>query len=150
MAKLIDFRQITPKDSREDLARRMEDVRKEHPEDIIAGWDLLRGRHEKDFLDVLSGQFGVNDEVIHDLVGILNSKEAMAALRGMRMLFNALVSIDPDRLHDALAAGANEPPSLTAIRRQLMSQDARRALAMLAGALNVVGQVLHKEPNASH
>lgn len=47
MAKAVNFREFTPRNSRNDLIRRIEQAPVEHAEAILATYDLLQELYEK-------------------------------------------------------------------------------------------------------
>jgi len=75
MAKLVDFRTFTPKDSREDLARRLQEAPNEHAEAFLAGYDLLQRLHEKGIIDLLNGLLSAGDTVVERVVDVISSRE---------------------------------------------------------------------------
>lgn len=142
MAVAVDFRQYTPSDSRGDLLRRVESAPAEHAEAVLAAYDLLEQLHEKDVLNLLTGLLAAKDTVVDHVADVISSPEAIKALRLLLMLGNSLKTLDADRLHEVLNSG--EEPSLLSIGKQMASKDARRALGVMAGLLNVFGAALAK------
>jgi len=144
MAKAVSFREYTPQDSRDDLVRRVQSAPVEHAEAVLASYDLLQRMHEKGVIDLFSGLLSAGDTVIERLADVVNSKQAVTALRMALTLGNVLTSIDPDKLHAAISgAEKEEPPSLLSIVRQASSKDARRGMAFAVGALNALGGALN-------
>jgi uncharacterized protein YjgD (DUF1641 family) len=146
MAAPVEFRKFTPQDSRGDLMRRVENAPVEHAEAVLAAYDLLEQLHEKDLLNLLTGMVAAKNTVVNHVVDVVSSPEAVKGLRLLLMLVNSLKTIDADRLHQVL--NEDQAPSLLAIGRQMTSQDARRALGVAAGVLNVFGAALAKKPQA--
>jgi uncharacterized protein YjgD (DUF1641 family) len=69
----------------------------------------------------------------------------------MGLIFsNLLSSIDPDKLSSVIAQAGKEPPSLLAIGKQATSKEARRAIGIALGLLNVVGAALEKPQAAKN
>lgn len=143
MAVPVEFRKFTPQDSRSDLVRRVENAPVEHAEAVLAAYDLLEQLHEKDILNLLKGLFAAKDTVVNHVVDVASSPEAVKGLRLLLMLVNSLKTIDVDKLHQVL--NTDETPSLFSISKQMTSQDARRALGVMAGVLNVFGAALVKK-----
>ena len=56
MAIAVDFRKFTPRNSREDLIRKVEQAPVEHAEAVLAAYDLLQRLHEKGMIDKLSNE----------------------------------------------------------------------------------------------
>jgi len=149
MALAVDFRQYTPADSRADLLRRVESAPAEHAEAVLAAYDLLEQLHDKDVLNLLTGLLASKDTVVNHVVDLVSSPEAVKALRLLLMLGNSLKTLDADKLHEVLNPEA-APPSLWAIGKQMTSRDARRAMGVLGGVLNVFGAALSRKKPAAH
>jgi uncharacterized protein YjgD (DUF1641 family) len=115
MAKLVDFRTFTPKDSREDLARRLQEAPNEHAEALLAGYDLLQQLHEKGIIDLVNGLLSAGDTVVERVVDVISSREVVTALRMALIFVNLLSSMDPDALHTVISNAGKGTPSLLAI-----------------------------------
>jgi uncharacterized protein YjgD (DUF1641 family) len=145
MAKVVDFREFRPIDSRGDLIRKVEEAPIEHAEAVLAAYDLLQRLHEKGLLDLVSGLLNAGDTVVGHVVDVVSSKEMVTALR-IGLIFSGLLSsIDADALHAAIEGAGKETPSLLALGKQVVSKDARRGMAAAVGLLNVVGSALSKQ-----
>lgn len=147
MAVPVEFRKFTPQDSRVDLVRRVENAPVEHAEAVLAAYDLLEQLHEKDILNLLTGLVAAKDTVINHVADVASSPEAVKGLRILLMLVNSLKTVDADKLHQAL--NSDETPSLFSVAKQMTSEDSRRALGAMAGALNVFGAALAKKDQQS-
>lgn len=146
MAKLVDFRKFTPENSREDLARRLQEAPHEHAEALLAGYNLLQRLHEEGIIDLLNGLLSAGDTVVERVADVISSREAVTALRMALIFGNLLTSIDPEKLHAVISSAENdEPPSLMSIGRQAISKDARRGMAVGLGLLEVFGASLSKQ-----
>jgi uncharacterized protein YjgD (DUF1641 family) len=150
MAKLVDFRTFTPKDSREDLARRLQEAPNEHAEALLAGYDLLQRLHEKGIIDLVNGLLSAGETVVERVVDVISSREVVTALRMALIFVNLLSSIDPDELHTVISNAGEEGPSLLAIGKQATSKDARRGMAAAVGLLAVFGAALGKQQREKH
>jgi uncharacterized protein YjgD (DUF1641 family) len=113
--KLVDFRTFTPKDSREDLARRLQEAPNEHAEALLAGYDLLQQLHEKGIIDLVNGLLSAGDTVVERVVDVISSREVVTALRMALIFVNLLSSMDPDALHTVISNAGKGTPSLLAI-----------------------------------
>jgi uncharacterized protein YjgD (DUF1641 family) len=92
MAIAVDFRTFTPKDSRQDLIRRVESAPVEHAEAVLAAYDLLQRMHEKGLIDLLNGLSSAGDTVVNHVVAVISSKEMVTALRiGLLKIFGSSV-----------------------------------------------------------
>ena len=145
MAVAVDFRELTPVDSRADLVRRVEQAPIDHAEAVLATYDLLQRLHEKGLLDLLNGLLSAGDTIVEHVVDVVSSKEMVTALRIGLIFSNLLNSIDADALHAVVAEAGKETPSLLAIGKQAASKDARRGLATAVGLLNLFGAALNKQ-----
>jgi uncharacterized protein YjgD (DUF1641 family) len=143
MAKPVDFAEFTPRNSRDDLVRRVEHAPVEHAEAVLASYDLLQRLHEKGVIDLLNGLLSAGDTVVERMTDVISSREAVGALRMALIFGNLLTSIDPDKLQTVISsAEKDEPPSLVSIAKQAVSKDARRGMAMAVGLLNALGAAM--------
>ncbi len=145
MAKAVSFREFTPRDSRDDLIRKIDQAPAEHAEAILASYDLLQRLHEKGLIDLLNGLLSAGDSVVDRAVDAISSKEMVTALRIGLIFGNVLSSVDADKLSAVVSQSRTEAPSLFAVVKQAMSKDARRSMAMAVGVLNVLGAALHAQ-----
>jgi hypothetical protein len=144
MAMPVAFREFTPKNSRDDLIRKLEQAPEEHAEALLSAYELLQRMHEKGLIDVANGLLSVSETVVGKVVDVASSKEIVTALRVVLMLSNLLNSLDADRIHALLTPPEGKPPSLWAIGKEAMSDDARLGMATAVGLLNVFGAALRK------
>ena len=145
MAQAVAFRKFTPRNSRDDLIRKVEQAPVEHAEAVLAAYDLLQRLHEKGLIDLLNGLLSAGDTVVDRLVDVISSKEMVTALRITLILGDLLSSIDADKLRTVVSAARKEAPSLLTIGKQAISKDARRSMAMAVGLLNVVGDAINAQ-----
>jgi uncharacterized protein YjgD (DUF1641 family) len=145
MATAVDFREFTPRNSRDDLIRRMEQAPVEHAEAVLAAYALLERLHEKGIIDLVNGLLSAGDTVVERVVDVISSREMVTALRMALILTDLLNSIDPDKLHAVISNAGKETPSLLAIAKQATSKDARRGMAAAVGLMNVLGEALHAQ-----
>jgi uncharacterized protein YjgD (DUF1641 family) len=145
MAVAVDYRVFTPRNSREDLIRKVEQAPDVHAEAVLAAYDLLQRLHEKGVIDLLNGLLSAGDTVVERLVDVVSSREAVTALRIALIFSNLLSSIDPGKLQAVVSNAGNDAPSLLAIGKQAASKDARRGLAAAVGLLNIFGEALNAQ-----
>jgi len=149
MAKAVEFREFTPRNSRDDLIRRVEQAPVEHAEAVLATYDLLQRLHEKGVIDLLNGLLSAGDTVVDRAVDLISPTEIVNALRIALIYRSLLSSMDPDKLHAVISKAENEePPSLIAIAKQASSKDARRGMAAAVGLLNIFGEALKAQKAA--
>jgi uncharacterized protein YjgD (DUF1641 family) len=146
MAIAVDYRDFTPRNSREDLIRKVEQAPVAHAEAVLAAYDLLQRLHEKGMIDLLCGLLSAGDTVVEHLVDVISSREMVTALRTALIFSNLLSSIEPDKLHAVISNAGKDAPSLLAIGKQTASKDARRGMAVAVGLLNVFGEALNAQP----
>jgi uncharacterized protein YjgD (DUF1641 family) len=145
MAIAVDYREFTPRNSREDLIRKVEQAPVAHAEAVLAAYDLLQRLHEKGMIDLLSGLLSAGDTVVDRVVDVISSREMVTALRIALIFSNLLSSIEPDKLHAVISNTGKDTPSLLAIGKQATSKEARRGMAAAVGLLNVVGEALNAQ-----
>jgi hypothetical protein len=75
MAVAVDYREFTPRNSREDLIRKVEQAPVAHAEAVLAAYDLLQRLHDKGMIDLLSGLLSAGDTVVEHLVDVISSRE---------------------------------------------------------------------------
>jgi uncharacterized protein YjgD (DUF1641 family) len=145
MAQAVSFREFTPRNSRDDLVRKVDQAPVEHAEAVLAAYDLLQRLHEKGVIDFLNGLLSAGDTVVDRAVDVISSKEMVTALRIALIFGSLLSSIDADKLHAVVSNSRKEVPSLLTIGKQAISKDARRSMAIAVGLLNVVGEALNAQ-----
>ena len=152
MAMPVEFREFTPKDSRGDLIRRLQDAPEEHAEALLASYELLQRLHDKGLIDVANGLLSASDTVVDRLVALISSKQAVTGLRLALMMSNLLENIDPDKIHDLLSGPTKKPESLIKIGKEALSEDARAGMSAAVGMLNILGEALRKQktPEGKH
>ena len=64
MAMPVSFREFTPRNSRDDLLRRLEQAPAEHVEALLAAYDLLERLHETGLLDTANGLLSAGETVV--------------------------------------------------------------------------------------
>jgi uncharacterized protein YjgD (DUF1641 family) len=149
MAIAVNFKDFTPRNSRDDLVRRVQKAPVEHAEAVLAAYDLLQRLHEKGIIDLLNGLLSAGDTLVERVVDVISSRETVTALRMALMLSNLLNSINPDELHTVISKAGEETPSLFAIGKQASSKDARRGMAAVVSLLELLGKALHSQQSGS-
>jgi uncharacterized protein YjgD (DUF1641 family) len=149
MAKPILFK-LPPRDPREALYQRLENVPKEHAEALLAVCDIIQGLHDRGILELAKGALGSSEKVLQILVNTANSPEVIRGIRNGMILAKIADSIDPQLLEgleravpEALAeAGKPKPPGLFSVLGKLLSHDTRRVLIATASILESLGKSL--------
>jgi uncharacterized protein YjgD (DUF1641 family) len=149
MAQAVSFREFTPRSSRDDLIRKVDQAPVEHAEAVLAAYDLLQRLHEKGLIDLLNGLLSAGDTVVDRVVDVISSKEMVTALRIVLIFGDLLSAIDADKLSTVVSNSRRKAPSLLAIGKQAISKDARRSMAITVGLLNVFGEALNAQQTPS-
>jgi len=137
-------------DARSQLIRRLEEAPREHAEALLDAYDILRLLHEKGILELVKGALGSGEKVLGILTETLEMKETVRTIRNLVILLKIVGGLDPQLL-EAVQAAVNdniarvrnqEPPGLLKVSGKLAGRDSRRALSLLAGVMEAVGQNL--------
>jgi len=139
-----------PRDPREVLYQRLENVPKEHVEALLAVCDILQGLHDRGILELAKGALGSSEKVLQILVDTANTPEVIRAMRNAMILAKITDRLDPQLFEcleravpEALAeAGKPEPLGLVSVLRKLLSHDTRRVLIATASILESLGKSL--------
>ncbi len=141
---------LAPRDPREALYQRLENVPREHVEALLDVCDILQGLHDRGILELAKGALGSSEKVLQILVNTANTLEVIRGIRNAMILAKIADSIDPQLLEDleravpeGLAeAGKPKPPGLFSVLRKLLSRDTRRVLIATASILESWGKSL--------
>jgi uncharacterized protein YjgD (DUF1641 family) len=145
MAKAVEFREFTPKNSRQDLLRRLEAAPEKHVEAILSVYELLQRMHDKGVIDLANGLLNASDTVVDKVADLANSTEITSTMRLTFMLANLIKALDIDQIHGLLSGTDVKPASLFGLGRQAMSEDARLGMTVGLGLLSAFGAALRKE-----
>ena len=159
MAQPIAFKP-PPRDPREALFSRLQSAPAEHAEAVLAAYEVLQGLHDRGVLDLMRGALGASDQIIENVVDVVNSPEAIRAIRNLLLLTRALATIEPGLLEDftdtlprALVQAHDEeakPPGLFKLLSTFWNRDFRRGLAAANDLFVMFGKNLSRknpEPN---
>jgi uncharacterized protein YjgD (DUF1641 family) len=148
MARPIPL-EISPRDPREELRKRLEQAPVEHAEALLDSYELLGKLHEHGVFELLRGALGASDNLIETVVDTVKSDEAIRAIRNAIILGKILGAIDPDVLQGvAVAVGETlgcyekpiiEPPGLLSLLGQFRHKELRRSMALLNKFLESLG-----------
>jgi uncharacterized protein YjgD (DUF1641 family) len=152
MAPPVPFKQVMQPDPREDTTKRIEYAQLGHVDAVLAAYDLLQKLHDNGTLDLLRGAAGARDALVKELAVILDTPEAVMALRNLVIVLKTLGGVDlsflPRTLEDiaqtATAKTIGEPPSLWELSKRLRTNDARRGLATAVGVLEALGRAVDR------
>jgi uncharacterized protein YjgD (DUF1641 family) len=148
MAKFVTtFPKLANK--REELLEKLSEAPIEHAAALLDLYQLAQVMHDKGTLDFLRGLVGASDDIIGRVANGMSQPESIRAVRNLVEVTKLLAKIDPATLHASLEEGGEffqsdyaqkEPPSMWTILRRMTSRDARRALSVMADALNGIGR----------
>lgn len=142
MAQAVDFRRYTPRNSREDLIRKLSEAPEEHAEAILSAYELLQRMHEKGLLNAANDLLSASDTIIEKTADAVSSTPAINALRSLLLLANLAGHLDADQLRTVLNPGAGAPPSLWDMFKRARATDVRRGLSAGLGLLALFGKAL--------
>ena len=148
MAIAVEFREFTPKDSRHDLIRRLEDAPEKHAEAILAAYELLQRLHEKGLIDVANGLLSASDTIIERVADVVSSKQAINALRLALIGANLLDLVDPDKVSAVLSVPKNKPHTFWRVMKQAVASYFRLVLVTAIELVKVFGHSVRKREPA--
>jgi uncharacterized protein YjgD (DUF1641 family) len=141
MAQAVDFRKLTPENSREDLARRIREAPHDHAEAILAALALLEKLHDAGLLSLASGLISAGNTIIDRLADVADSPQAITALRTTLIFGSVLNTLDADELHKAMQI-AEKDASVFRILKGLTTKESRRVAMLGVNIMNVIGKAL--------
>ena len=150
MARAIGL-EVTPRDPREELRRKLEDAPEQHAEALLESYELLQSLHDAGVLRLLRGTLDSGDKILEVAVNAANSAEGVRALRNAIILGKMLGSINPDLLQAfAVATSATlgcqppivEPPGLLKLIAEFREPELRRSMALINRFLEILGSEL--------
>jgi uncharacterized protein YjgD (DUF1641 family) len=141
MAQAVDFRKLTPENSREDLARRIREAPHDHAEAILAALALLEKLHDAGLLSLASGLISAGNTIIDRLADVADSPQAITALRTTLIFGSVLNTLDADELHKAMQV-AEKDASVFRILKGLTTKESRRVAMLGVNIMNVIGKAL--------
>ena len=143
MAQAVNFRQFTPKNSRDDLARQTHDIPAEHADALLAAVALLQKCHDAGLLSLASGLISAGDTIIDHLADVADSPQAVTALRTALILGKILNTLDPDELHKAVSV-KEQDVSIRRIVRGVFSKETLQMAMIGINLMNVIGKAFAK------
>jgi hypothetical protein len=148
MSIAVEFREFTPRNSRYDLIRRLEEAPEKHAEAILNTYELLQRMHEKGLIDIANGLLSASDTVIERVADVVSSKQAITALRLALIGANLLDLVDPDTVSAALSVPKNEPHTLWRVIKQAVASYFRLVLVTAIELVKVFGHSVRKREAA--
>jgi hypothetical protein len=143
MAQAVDFRQFTPENSRDDLARRIHEIPREHADALLAAVALLQKCHDAGLLSLASGLISAGNTIIEHLADVADSPQAVTGLRTALILGNLLNTLDPDDLQKAVSV-REQDVSICRIARAVLSKESRQMAVIGINLINVFGSAFTK------
>jgi hypothetical protein len=148
MAMPVEFREFTPKDSRNDLARRLEQAPHRHAEAILATYELLERMHETGLIDMANGLLSARDTVVERATDVVSSRRSVTALRLALIFGNLLDTVDPDRVAEVLLLQKNQPHTLWTVIKHAVASYFRLVLITAIELFRVFGRSVHRRDSA--
>lgn len=148
MAIAVEFREFVPKNSRNDLIRRLEEAPEKHAEAILNAYDLLQRMHEKGLIDIANGLLSASDTVIERVADVVSSKQAITALRLALIGANLLDFVDPDKVAAVLSVQKNKPHTLWRVIKEAVASYFRLVLVTAIELVKVFGHSVRKHEPA--
>lgn len=144
MAIAVEFREFTPRNSRDDLVRRLEEAPEKHVEAILAAYELLQHLYEKGLIDIANGLLSASDTIIARATDVVSSKQAISALRLALICGSLIDSVDPDRIAAVLSSPKNKPYTLWTVIKHAVASYFRLVLVTAIELVKVVGHSVRK------
>jgi uncharacterized protein YjgD (DUF1641 family) len=151
MAQSISL-EISPRDARQELRKRLEEAPIEHAEALLDSYELLQKLHDRGLFQLLQGALGASDKLVEAAVDAAKSDESVRAMRNAIILGKMLSSINPEILQGvAIAVGETlgctkkpviEPPGLFSLLGQFRQRELRRSIALINRFLETLGDQL--------
>jgi hypothetical protein len=148
MAIAVEFREFTPKNSRNDLIRRLEEAPEKHAEAILAGYELLQRLHEKGLIDLANGLLSASETIIERVADVVSSKQAITAVR-LALICGGLIDlVDPDKVSAVLSPTKNKPHTLWRVIKEAVASYFRLVLVTAIELVKVFGHSIRKREPA--
>jgi uncharacterized protein YjgD (DUF1641 family) len=150
MARAISL-EITPRDVREELHRKLEQAPEEHAAALLESYELLQLLHDSGVLRILRGALGSGNKILETSVNAVNSTEGIRALQNAIILGKMVGSINPDLLQAFAIAMTEtfgcrppvvEPPGLFKLLVAFSQPELRRSMALINKFLDILGNEL--------
>jgi uncharacterized protein YjgD (DUF1641 family) len=149
MARPIPL-EVSPRDPREELRKRLDQAPLEHAEALLDSYELLGKLHEHGVFELLRGALGASDKLIETAVDAAKSDQGIRALRNAIILGKVLADINPDVLQCVATAASEtlgcyekpiiEPPGLFSLLNQFRHKELRRSIALVNRFLEKLGE----------
>jgi hypothetical protein len=143
VAQAVEFRQFSPENSRDDLARRIQNIPTEHADALLAAVALLQKCHDAGLLSLASGLISAGNTIIDHLADVADSRQAVTALRTALILGSILNTLDPDELQKAVSV-KRQDVSICRIARGAFSKEMRQMMMIGINLMNVIGRAFAK------
>lgn len=141
--------ELPPRDSREELRKRLEQAPAEYAEALLDSYELLQQLHDHGVFELLRGALGASDKLVEAAVDAAKSDESIRAIRNALILGKMLAAINPEVLQ-CVAQAANEtlgcyekpviePPGLISLLSQFRHKELRRSIALFNRFLEKLG-----------
>jgi uncharacterized protein YjgD (DUF1641 family) len=144
---------LPPRDPREPLYDRLQNVPREHVEALLDVCDILQLLRDKGLLEIAKGLLGSGEEVLQILVKTADSPEVIRGIRNFMILTKLFGTLEPkllehlaDAVPRALVEAKTEKPLGTfGLASTLMNQDTRRVLTIMTRVAESLGKGLGQD-----
>lgn len=148
MAQPISFE--APTSSKPDNLERLRNASADHADAVLSGYELLQALHDQGLLNLLRGLVSGGDAVVGTVAAVVNTPEAIGAIRNFVLLSKLFASVPPDVLQslvETVSAGAkrekaHKAPGLFSLLRRLRNEDSRHAASIALDLLEGLGRGL--------
>jgi uncharacterized protein YjgD (DUF1641 family) len=142
MAQPLPLRHTVQPDADELKLKTIHSATADHSQAILSSLELLQRLQDNGTLELLRGAASARNEILGQAASLLDTPEAVNALRNLIVLGKALGGVQPDGLKAALEADRvqrSKSPSLWQLFRRARSREARRGLSISIALLEVLG-----------
>jgi uncharacterized protein YjgD (DUF1641 family) len=156
MAQPISL-EAPPRDRRQELLARLDQVQPDRAEAILETLDLLQLLHDRGVLELLRGAVSAGGKLTEHAAAAADSQPAVTALRNLIIMSKMLASIEPKMMqHIATAVDetigsqrspqAQDPPRLFTIFGRFKHHYLRRTLDLASTFIAALGRQLSSPP----
>jgi uncharacterized protein YjgD (DUF1641 family) len=148
MARPIPL-ELPPRDSREELRKRLEQAPVAHAEALLDSYELLQQLHDHGVFELLRGALSASDKLVETAVDATKSDESIRAIRNAIILGKMLGAINPEVLQCVAQAASEtlgcyekpviEPPGLFSLLSQFRHKELRRSISLVNRFLEKLG-----------
>lgn len=153
MAEKIEF---TParRDVRKELYHELLSAPEQHADAMLDLYAIAQLLRDKGVFEIVKDTLGSGEKVMEIVTETLEKDEVVRAIRNVIIFIKVLGSIEPETLERVMKAlsfqleapRTKKPPGLWRLLGRLTEEDSRRALELIATALQTAGRQLPQTP----